>query len=132
MLTILIPGKPKPKPAGTLKFSHGRPFLSMDKNGYGVYCKKTISTISLQSDNTVYPYGIVYHFEVPNLLRLGDITNCAEAIQDCLVKAKVIDNDTPKIVNKVFTSLKISNKYLTSVYLCDNLEELKDTILMVL
>lgn len=122
-IILSIPGKPRPKPAGCIKYAHGKPYISMDKAGYNKYVADVVQTISYQyNDKVIQPYGFVYHFQVPNLLRLGDITNCMEALQDCLVKAKVIKNDTPAIVNKVSISLQITNKYLTNIYLCDKLD----------
>lgn len=127
MIHLIIPGKPKPKPAGCLKYSHGRPYISMNRDGYMEYCNEVYRHILYQYGiihTSIQPYGFVYHFIVPNLLRLGDITNCMESLQDCLVKSKLIKNDTPKFVNKVYIHLDIkpNEKHLTNIYLCDKIE----------
>lgn len=135
MIKIILAGKPKPKPAGSLKYSSGRAIMSMNKNGYKSYCIETIRFIQKQCKCDIQePYGFVYHFIVPNLCRLGDMTNCMEAIQDCIVKSGIIKNDTPKIVNKVFMSLNVDKTfgYLTKVYICNDKIEYINTVIEVL
>lgn len=139
-LIFQIKGKVVPKPAGAMYYRHGRPVISMAKNGYHQFCDCAISQLKEQNKlinpmrfKKIIPYGLIFDFKVPNLLRLGDMSNMAETLQDCLVKAQIIKNDNPSVVNKLFVNLVADKRfdYSTNIYICDSKSEFFDIIMRI-
>lgn len=139
-LIFQIKGKVSPKPAGTMYYRHGRATISMAKNGYHQFCDYVIVQLKDQDKlinpmgfKRLIPHGLIFDFKVPNLLRLGDMSNMAETLQDCLVKAEIIKNDNPSVVNKLFVNLAVDKRfdYSTNIYVCDSNSEFFDIILRI-
>ena len=117
MIIFLVNGKPKPKPAGCIKYAHNKAYLSMDKNGYLAYCDNVVAQLKTQYTHNIplSPYGITYKIGVPSIKGLGDLTNIMEALQDCLVKSKIIKDDRPSVVKRVSVSLIDCSVYQSSI-----------------
>lgn len=133
-MLIRIPGKPKPKPAGCIKYRGNMPFISMDKNGYKAWQENVVRYIvfNFYNPTPITPYGIIYIICVPNLKGLGDVTNIMEALQDALVKAKVIKDDRPGILKNVSVTLKLADDYCSFIHLCYNKQEYIQKLIEVL
>lgn len=131
MIKIVLNGKPKPKPAGCIKYSHGRAYISMDVRGYTNWKKSHIKTLTTSKPKIpLNVYGIVYNVVVPNRQRLGDLTNITNAIQDILVDSQILPDDSTRWVNKVYEVLTVnaSLDYYVEVYLTENRSEFSSVI----
>lgn len=121
MLKITLPGKPKPKPAGCIKYRNGRAYLSMDVRGYKKWqAKHKKALISKNIPIQDRPFGIVYQVIVPNRKGLGDLTNITNAVQDVLVQASVIPDDNSTHIRNVFECLTVDpdSGYFTNIWIC--------------
>lgn len=125
MLKLVLEGKPKPKPAGCIKYSHGKAYISMDVRGYNKWKDSHVKKIKHEINKSVTPYGIVYNVKVTNRQRLGDLTNITNAIQDILVQSDVLVDDSTRYVKKVFEVLTESTEigYSVEVFLCESQNE---------
>lgn len=124
MIKVVLEGKPKPKPAGCIKYTRGRAYISMDVRGYSKWKAKHVKDLQ-NIPKGIKAYGIVYNVIVPNRFQLGDLTNITNAVQDIMVDAEILKDDNSKHVNKVYEVLTISKDidYAVEVYFCQSKSE---------
>jgi len=122
MYKIHIPISPQVKPAGAIYNGH----ITQNKYGYSDW-KKKVQILLKDSRKGLVPYGCVVIHNNPNWGH-GDLLNFVGASMDALVKAKVIQDDAPRWVNKVYTSLTRELPVGIDIYICENRQELIETV----
>jgi Holliday junction resolvase RusA-like endonuclease len=118
MYKIHIPIRPQVKPAGAIYNGH----ITQNKYGYSDW-KKKAHTLLKDCPKGLEPYGWVIVHNNPDWSH-GDLLNLVGATMDALVKAKVVQDDAPRWVNKVYTSLTRELPVGIDIYICENSEEL--------
>jgi hypothetical protein len=129
MHTFFVPIEGKAKPAGTV--FNGR--ISMNKRGYSEWKALADASCKYLSGNELpkglMPYGWAIVHSNPKWNR-GDLLNLAGASMDTMVRLGVVQDDAPRWVNKLYTSLDRGNAGIT-IYICENRVEFVELLCLL-
>jgi len=115
------------KPAGTVY--GGR--ISMNKRGYGDWKRRADASLEALTGplpHLIDPrYGWVIVHTLPKV-NGGDLLNHVGSTMDTLVRRKVVQDDAPRWVSRVFTSFVRGTPAGIVIYICETREEFTELL----
>ena len=94
------------------------------KDNCGLIARNQIA--ALGRETPIVPYGIIYNVFCPMWRK--DLSNCFESVQDALVGADVIPDDSIKYLKRIAAFYQESQLGFYEIYLCESPRDWLNTL----